>query len=245
MNGLHNILDAGLTPLGGNAAASLGLELNRRLDQRLDEDWPDHLLATLFEQIAWDELCDACEIIWDWFSGSERPDLADWFSNSLNDLFARNYFGYELRDGQIERVGARSQEEAIADARGILHDPELKGPDEQYQKAIGFYNRRPEPDCENCVKEAVSAVEGVARIVLGDHSITLSDALKRLRKEKDVHATLISMLEKLYAYRGDAEGVGHALTGDKEVRNEEAEFVLGVSASAIVYLARLFGRSVQ
>ena len=53
------------------------------------------------------------------------------------------------------------------------------------------------------------------------------------------------MLEKLYAYRGDAEGVAHALTGEKEVRLEDAEFALAVSASAIVYLARLYGRGVE
>jgi hypothetical protein len=163
----------------------------------------------------------------------------------VNQLFARRYFGYELRDGRIERVGARVQEEAIAEARGILRDPDLSGPDEQYQKAIGFFNRRPEPDCENCVKEAVSAVEGVARVLLNDNSVVLSDAIKRLKKEKDVHPTLVKLLDNLYAYRGDAEGVAHALTGDKEVRIEEAEFVLGISASAIVYLARLFGRGVE
>ena len=62
---------------------------------------------------------------------------------------------------------------------------------------------------------------------------------------QDVHPTLIGLLEKLYAYKGDAEGVGHALTEQKEVRTEEAEFVLGVAASAIVYLARLYGRQVE
>lgn len=243
-DGLLNILDTGLTPLG-DAYSSLGSFLCHRLDLRLGHLWGQELPYTIVRDAEWDEFLDACECVWEWFSESERPDLADWFSNKLNDLFGRNYVGYELRDGLIERVGARVQDEAIAKARGILRDPDLAGPDEQFQKAIGFYNRRPEPDCENCVKEAVSAVEGVARIVLADHSLTLSDALKRLRKERDVHPTLIIMLEKLYAYRGDAEGVGHALTGDQEVRLEEAEFVLGVSASAIVYLARLYGRGVE
>jgi len=145
----------------------------------------------------------------------------------------------------MERVGARAQEKAIAEARGILRDPDLSGPDQQFQKAIGFFNRRPEADCENCVKEAVSAVEGVAQVLLGDDSLMLSEALKRLRKQKDVHPALLVLLDKLYGYRSDAEGVAHALTGDKEVRIEEAEFVLGVSASAIVYFARLFGRPVE
>ena len=218
----------------------LALQMCYRLDRELPYA-PSFLLSEFIGDLDWDELCDACEAIWERLDGPNR----DWLSNEMNALFARRYFGYELRDGRMERVGARAQEKAIAEARGILRDPDLSGPDQQFQKAIGFFNRRPEPDCENCVKEAVSAVEGVAQVLLEDDSLTFSQALKRLRKHKDVHPTLLVLLDKLYGYRSDAEGVAHALTGEKEVRIEEAEFVLGVSASAIVYLARLFGRAVE
>lgn len=223
------------------AGAPFAVALFRGLD-RVPRPYVDiGDVETLLRKIEWDEFCDAVEVIGHLLRSERRDD----FSNAVNELFARHYFGYELRDGQIERVGARVHEEAIAGARGILRDPDLSGPDEQYQKAIGFFNRRPEPDCENCVKEAVSAVEGVARVLLGDPKIVLSGATKLLPKRKDVHPTLVKLLDNLYAYRGDAEGVGHARTGDKEVRIEEAEFVLGVSASAIVYLARLYGRGVE
>ena len=201
-------------------------------------DGLEHLL-TLLDDV--NEFCDLSEAAGNQLDGDDNVK----FANELNALFTRRYFGYQMRDGQMERVGARVQDEAIAEARGILRDPDLAGPDEQFQKAVGFFNQRPSPDCENCVKEAVSAVEGVAGVLLGVDSPVLSKALKRLRSEKDVHPTLVSILEKLYAYRGDAEGVAHALTGDKEVRVEEAEFVLGMSASAIVYLARLYGRGVD
>lgn len=204
-------------------------------------------LEDFLEECEWYELCDLCEGLWKVLSSEliSASTLADEFSNSVNALFARRYFGYELRAGRIERVGTKAQEASVAKARGILRGNDLRGPDEQFQKAMAFFNRRPEPDCENTVKEAVSAVEGVARVLLGDAKLTLSKALKKLKGEKDVHPTLIALLEKLYAYRGDADGVGHALTGEKEVRLEDAEFALGVSASAIVYLARLYGRGVQ
>ena len=213
-------------------------ELAEALDIEIDSNLT---LSFIVEGTEWDEFLDVCEVL----HGLLRPEQRDDYANRLNSLFVRNYFGYELRDGRIEQVGAKEQEIVIAEARGILRDDDLRGPDEQFQKAVGFYNRRPEPDLENAVKEAVSAVEGVAQILLGDTSLTLSKALARLKKEQDVHPTLIIMLEKLYAYRGDAEGVAHALTGDKEVRREDAEFALAVSASAIVYLARLFGRGVE
>jgi hypothetical protein len=242
-DGLHNILDD-LTERYGDyryssyvLAKALYLALDRRVPSALYDPDP----SALTDRLEWDEFCDACQVLWETLNEQDR----DWFSNTLNVLLGRHYFGYELRDGLMERVGARVHEAAIAQARGILRDPDLSGPDQQYQKAIAFFNRRPAPDCENCVKEAVSAVEGVARVLLNDKSIVLSEAIKRLKKEKKVQPNLVKLLDSLYAYRGDAEGVAHALTGEKEVRIEEAEFVLGVSASAIVYLARLFGRGIE
>ena len=241
VDGLMNLM----TTESYNTTA-MSIAVHRGLDRKMPTDLVIFYLGVLLKSSEWYELCDACEIIWEelanprGFSDARRGT----FSNELNDIFSRNYFGYELRDGQMERVGARAQDAAIAEARGILRDPGLSGPDEQFQKAMGFFNRRPEPDCENCVKEAVSAVDGVARVLLNDHKLTLSKALIQLQKEQDVHPTLIGLLEKLYAYRGDAEGVGHARTGEKEVRIEDAAFALGVSASAIVYLARLYGRAV-
>ena len=211
------------------------------LDRRVDGTYYWAHMVELVGRVAWDDFCDVCEAVWSGFASGP----GDRYSNELNALFARNYFGYELRDGRMERVGARVHEESVAKARGILRDPDLAGPDEQFQKAIGFYNRRPDPDCENSVKEAVSAVEGVARVLTGNLKLTLSKVLAELKREQGVHPTLIQLLEKLYAYRGDAGGVGHGLTGKQEVRQEEAEFVLGVSASAIVYLARLHGREVE
>lgn len=224
----------------------MSIAVHRGLDRTMPTQFAALFLRDLLKSSEWFELCDACEIIWEELAnpGGVSDARRATFSNELNDIFSRNYFGYELRDGQMERVGARAQDAAIAEARGILRDPDLSGPDEQFQKAVAFFNQRPEPDCENSVKEAVSAVEGVAGLLLNDRKLTLSKALTRLRGEQDVHPTLISLLQKLYAYRGDAEGVGHALTGKKEVRIEDAEFALAVSASAIVYLARLFGRGV-
>lgn len=237
-SGFMNILQE-LTGVNPN---ELGARLVKEICKAMDLPSLGIRLNKLVEALPWDEFCDLCEVTYNILKNSGSHES---FETKLNELFNRRYFGYEMRTGEMQRAGAHAQDAAIAEARGILRDDDLKGPDEQFQKAIGFYNRRPNPDNENAVKEAVSAVEGVAQILLGDTSLTLSKALSRLEKEQDVHPTLIVMLEKLYAYRSDAEGVAHALTGDKEVRPEDAEFALAVSASAIVYLARLYGRGVE
>lgn len=184
----------------------------------------------------WYRFYDICEIV-----GEFIGDGGDEYQNTLNNILRRNFVGYELRDGKIERAGASAADAVVAEARGILRNPRFQGPNDQFLKAVGFYSQRPEPDEENCVKEAVGAVEGVARILLQNDSILLSDAAKELVKRGKVPVTLRKVFDGIYAYRGDAEGVGHGRTGAPEVSIEHAELVLNSSAALIVYLARLYG----
>jgi len=242
----------------------------RRMCLETDNSMPPpqngHELAfdDLYAQVSylpWNRLCDACEGLYEYFSENDaaneryrdeevdhspRSDLAATFQRLINQVFARNYFGYEIREGLVERVGALTQEEVLAEARSILSDPDLAPIARHFQKAQAFFNKRPEPDLENATKEAVSAVEGLARILLGEPSLILSQAIPKLTREKAIPPQLAEMIKKLYAYGGDAEAVRHGGSGQRpQVRLEDAEFALSTSAGAIVYLARLYGRAVQ
>ena len=226
-------------------------ELYRAFESALDKWTPGTRYVTnlntiggLVKTCEWHEFYDLVETAVDLPGAFEV--VRDDFINGFNAALVRNYVGYELRDGRIELVGAREAEAVIAQARGILRDPDLAGPDEQFQKAIGFFNRRPNPDVENCVKDAVGAVEALAGILLHDPSILLSKALIRIGQEKGVAATLCKLMGDLYAYRGDAPGAAHGKTSAKPpIRVEDAEFVLHTSAACIVYLARLYGKAVE
>jgi hypothetical protein len=209
-----------------------------------DEDYDIGDIAALVTQCTWNQLFDIAQKTVELLHS--YPDAIDRFINSFNQVLRRNYVGYEFRGTLIERIGAREADVVVAQARGILHDPQLGGPDEQFQKAIGFFNQRPQPDVENCVKDAVGAVEALAEILLGKPSIQLNDAIKEIGEQKGIHKTLQQMVEKLYAYKGDAPGAGHGKTSAKPpVRIEDAEFVLSTSAACIVYLARLYGKAVE
>ena len=197
------------------------------------------VLVNVLTRLAWDEFCDACEGLYELFE-TRGPR----FEQHVNRVFARNFFGYEMRNGQIERVGAVTHEEVMEEAQGILADDDLAGPNEQFQDARRLYNARPKPDLDNAVKEAISAVEGLARILLNDRKVLLSKALQRIQQEKGAHPAMMEMIGKLYAYRGDKEGVSHGATEPSQIPLHEAEFAIGTSAQAIVYLARLYGRGV-
>ncbi len=196
----------------------------------------------VLEKCSWDIFYDIAEVLVE----HAHYALRDQLHNELNEIFLRNYLAYQLRDGKVERVGTRIEDQVVAKARGILRDDDLAGPNEQFLKAVGFFSQRPLPDVENCVKEAVGAAEGVARVLLEDPSILLSDAARELGKHRGVHPTLQKLIQNLYAYRGDAEGAAHGKTGAKpSVTLADAELVLNASAALIVYMARLYERGVE
>ncbi len=246
-NGLYNLLTKYDERIPPDFYAVVIRQICYALDIRYEHDLYDELVLDDFETFVngrlqaadggWHEFFDVLEVI----AGNLPQKLRDAFTNELNDVLRRNYVGYELRQGKFERVGARAEDAAIAEARGILKDPVFEGPNDQFLKSLAFYSQRPRPDLENCVKEAVGAVEGMARILLGNDSILLSDAANELVKRRKLPATLRKVFDGIYAYRGDAEGVGHGRTGAPEVAINDAEFVLNTSAAAIVYLARAYG----
>lgn len=161
------------------------------------------------------------------------------FERQVNDVLNIHHIGYRMRNGKMERVVAPSTQAEIDKAKKLLAEPEFAGAAEHFAKAIEFFGKRPKADYENCVKEAVSAIESVARIICGKPKETLSKLIPQLVQQGVLVKPLNGVVERLYAYRGDAPGAAHGKTGvESPIGVPEAEFVLGLSASTINYLIR-------
>lgn len=210
------------------------------------EDEDKNHLSRLLQDVDWFTFFDACEVIIRAVSGDAKTrdarEVTERFMKDVNDLFHSHGLGYEIRDKRVERIGATFVDRGVARARVLLADPRFAGPDEQFGRAVEAFSRRPEPDCANAVKDAVGALEGVARIVSGDVKATLAGLLKTNQRLKElISPPLVLLLEKVYAYRGDREGVAHGQTVPLQVGVEEAELMIGYCASSIIYLAKKAG----
>ena len=106
-------------------------------------------------------------------------------------------------------------------------------------KAIGFV-RGTNVDLENAAKEAVNAVESVAKVLLQAPSATLGDCIKDFRRRDLMPREMARILESVYAYRSTTPGVGHGGTDVPNVSPADATFVLGVASVAIGYLDSLW-----
>jgi hypothetical protein len=93
------------------------------------------------------------------------------------------------------------------------------------------------------VRESVHAVESAVRVLSGEGSV--STALKELAKRRQLHPAFTRGVMQLYGFGSDEPGVRHPLleSGDANVREEDAMFMLGTCASLVTYFARSFGGS--
>ena len=92
------------------------------------------------------------------------------------------------------------------------------------------------------VQECIAAVEGAARFVTGEHTMTLGAILARMRKDgKFNHPALADALSKLYGYTSDAQGIRHSLvlSDNSAVTEREAFLMFGLCASFVTYLLSL------
>jgi len=185
----------------------------------------------------WWRFYDLCELIFQYLRSKNRP-YGDQFSELLNSLFVDEQLGFEMKNGKVEKVGSGFIDAKIKEARYLLKEPEFKGADEHFEKAIKALNVRPNPDVENCVKDAVSAIESVGRIIVNDEQALLSDIIKDMVAKGIIPKPLDQTIQKVYAYRGNQPGVAHGAVGASKVTIDEAEFVLAMSAAMIIYLVK-------
>lgn len=199
--------------------------------------WAMYIPRTLL-QCQWWQFYDILEEI----SGLIRREWGEehvaLLSSQVNSTLAKDGISWRLQNsGKVERALPKPITETIRHASALLSAPRLKGPDEQFQKAVTFLNQRPDPDEENCAKEAVGALEGVANIICGTTGVQLNNLLNRKPLRTLVPPTIRVALEKLYAFRGATPGVAHGQVGPAAIGMPEAVWVLGTAASSMVYLA--------
>jgi hypothetical protein len=123
-----------------------------------------------------------------------------------------------------------------------LDEQKLNAARMHYSKALRYFHDRKKTDHENAVKEAVCAEEAAAKELFPDAKArTLADFIgwatnnERNLLPKTVGQTFIG----LYGFRNSGEGVAHGAASGGAVTAELSEYILGIAASQIVFLADL------
>lgn len=188
------------------------------------------LLRKKFYYLEWNSFYDFVEFI----SAIFDDEYSGSFKNDCNSIFENENTAYRFVGSIIIEITSEIEISSIESA--------LKLENSYYEVSEHIHNSLKQlsdklaPDYRNSVKEAISAIEAMVRIKMGSQK-ELSALLKD--KSLNIHPCLQAAIGKLYAYRGDASGVGHSLMPNSEpVEYEDALFML-VTSSAIINLLKL------
>ncbi len=86
------------------------------------------------------------------------------------------------------------------------------------------------------MKEAISAIEALCKLIAGDEKATLNKALEKIENKQGIHPAWKEALLKLYAYTSDAEGIRHGTFKESNVTYFDAQFMLVVCTAFINYM---------
>jgi hypothetical protein len=73
----------------------------------------------------------------------------------------------------------------------------------------------------------------MARVMLDDKSVTLGEALKRLRAKGLIHGALAQSIDGLWGYASNEPGVRHGATSTPDVKPHEGHYVVDTCGAAL------------
>jgi hypothetical protein len=129
---------------------------------------------------------------------------------------AYRFVGVEIVE-ITDQTEITSIEDALAGPRGVrIH----------FERALALLSDRRAPDFRNSIKESISAVEAVCRLIANSHSDTLGAAVKKVSAKTPLHPAFEQALLKLYGFTSDEGGIRHALMEETSLSYADAKFML-------------------
>lgn len=195
----------------------------KRIDSRPDYEYQMlNEIRTYFFKCRWYEVYDFTE-----FTVGGYPYLAD----EVNKMLEREMSGFRIIDGVVTPITSEDEIKAIDTA---LQDDDIAPAARSHlRQALLHLSNRDAPDYRNSIKESVSAVESICKVVAGKEKATLGDALGVIEKKQHLHAALKGAFAKLYGYTSDDGGIRHAMLEEPDLSLADALFFL-VSCSAFI-----------
>lgn len=162
----------------------------------------------------------------------KESNICIMITNEFNRILEEEVAPYRILNGKIVPIVNETELESI-------NQVIISGYDSvsiHMKKALELYSDRHNPDYENSVKESISAIEAMCKIIVEKDgaNVTLGNAIKRL-KECDIviHPAMENAFKQLYGYASDSGGIRHGSIEFINVPSEDAKFML-VSCSAFI-----------
>lgn len=188
-----------------------------------------------FFQCEWYKTYDFLEFNTD-FAKQNIPQIDnDKLYEKFNKVLETEFAGYRFIDGVLSPItnATEIQEIEISLSTTERFTP-LKNCNIHLKDALDKLSDRNNPDYRNSIKEAISAVECIAKIISRDAKDSLSGALDKIKGKIKIHHFIERGFKQLYNYTSDEGGIRHAFKDETIPCDfEDAKFML-VSCSAFI-----------
>jgi hypothetical protein len=195
-----------------------------------DVSFNNQIRDYIFEEAEWFEVYDFIEFV---VGNFPYTNIIEILIEQFNELFEKELSGYRFVNRKITPITTKEEIESIELA---LKNTNIIAPVKLHlNRAIELLSDKKTPDYRNSIKESISSIEAMSKIVAKNNKTTLGDALNTLKKEGkiDIHPSLIESFKKLYGFTSDASGIRHALMEKDNLDLEDAIYIL-VSCSAFI-----------
>ena len=183
-----------------------------------------------FFNAQWYEIYDLIEFLFE-------LDHSDKLAKEINRILLVELSSYRIVNKQIIPVTNQVELDSLENAINL--NGQYENVAEHFRTALTHLSNRQNPDFRNSIKESISAVEAMAKVITGLPSATLDDALKKLETEQKLHGSLKKGYLALYGYTCNSDGIRHSLMEESNLNLADAKYFL-ISCSAFVnYLKTL------
>lgn len=158
----------------------------------------------------------------------------EFFTKELNKCLEKENSAYRIINNEITPITSEQEIQSIEDT--LKNTNQYSGVQQHLNQALKLMSDRQNPDYRNSIKESISAVESICKIVTNEDKATLGKALKIIEDKHGLHAALKGSLSQLYGYTSDADGIRHAMLEESNLSYIDAKFMLVACTNFINYL---------
>jgi hypothetical protein len=196
----------------------------------LDDYIPDNVkgIRDWFFKAEWFQVYDFLEFVAESLDERQKP-----FCTFCNRVLERELAGYRFSGSNIVPISDPRDLAAIEHAIDAARKTKLTGVRVHLEEAAAKLADRKQPDYRNSIKESISAIESLARVIADDPQAELGQALKVIEAKLGLHPALKKSFSSLYGYTSDEGGIRHALMDEGKCDQDDAKYML-VSCSAFV-----------
>ena len=193
-----------------------------------------HRYKDIFFSLDWYRIYDLLEFIVEYENQNNDPRMFAALIIKFNSVFEEEKSAFRFVGTEIAQIVDKTEISEVEES--LEHCAAFPGAKRHIEKALSLLSKRENPDYPNSIKESISAVETMCKIITGDEKASLGKALDILKKSSPIaiHGSLLEAWKKLYGYASDAGGIRHAITDSSNIVDfADAKYML-VSCSAFV-----------